>query len=175
MTTDRCPGCHAAVTPGAPWCTLCYTDLRTPAPEPQPAQPQPEPQPEPEPQPALYSAAMAAAPQPTGVQSTAVQSTAVLPPDPILDAPIIQAAPIARRGLAGWPCSCGTVVPMADDVCGNCGRSFLPTDGMPSVSLPGIGDVSTMDRGQKIVVTVMIALVVTGLFTALAFIAGSVL
>ena len=158
MTTDRCPGCHAAVTPGAPWCTLCYTDLRAPA--------QPEPEPQPEPQPAQYAAAMSAA---------GPRSAAVLPPDPILDAPIAQAAPIARRELAGWPCSCGTVVPLADDVCGNCGRTFLPTEATINVSLPGIGNVSTMDRGQKIVLTIVISLVITGLFTLVAFIAGSVL
>ena len=26
----RCPACAAALRPGAPWCTLCYADLRTP-------------------------------------------------------------------------------------------------------------------------------------------------
>ena len=33
-TTDppRCPGCAAAVRPGAPWCTQCYLDLRAPTP-----------------------------------------------------------------------------------------------------------------------------------------------
>jgi hypothetical protein len=107
--------------------------------------------------------------------AAAAQSTAVLPPDPILDAPIVRAAPIARRELAGWPCSCGTVVSMADDVCGNCGRTFLPAETLPSVSLPGIGDVSTMDRAQRIVLTVVAALVVTGLFMALLFVGGSVL
>lgn len=30
-----CPACGAALRPGAPWCTLCYADLR-PAPEPEP-------------------------------------------------------------------------------------------------------------------------------------------
>jgi hypothetical protein len=31
----RCPRCAALVRPEAPWCTLCYADLR-PAPEPEP-------------------------------------------------------------------------------------------------------------------------------------------
>ena len=30
-----CPACGAALRPGAPWCTLCYADLR-PTPEPEP-------------------------------------------------------------------------------------------------------------------------------------------
>jgi hypothetical protein len=151
VTTDRCPGCHAAVTPGAPWCTLCYADLRAPAPAPEPA---PE-----------YALATAATPQ----------STAVLPPDPILEGPIAQAAPVARRELAGWPCGCGSVVPMADDVCSHCGRSFLPAEGMPSVSLPVVGDVLTLERSQRIVLTIVAAVVVTGLFMALLFIGGSIL
>jgi len=27
----RCPSCSAAVTPSAPWCSLCHADLRVPA------------------------------------------------------------------------------------------------------------------------------------------------
>lgn len=34
MEEPRCPCCAALVRPGAPWCTLCYADLR-PAPEPE--------------------------------------------------------------------------------------------------------------------------------------------
>ena len=33
VTLTACPACGAALRPGAPWCTLCYADLRT-APEP---------------------------------------------------------------------------------------------------------------------------------------------
>ena len=36
MEEPRCPRCAALVRPEAPWCTLCYADLR-PAPEPEPA------------------------------------------------------------------------------------------------------------------------------------------
>lgn len=32
----RCPACAAAVRPDAPWCTLCWLDLRAPAPAPVP-------------------------------------------------------------------------------------------------------------------------------------------
>jgi hypothetical protein len=44
-----CPACGAALRPGAPWCTLCYADLRPApadaAPEPSYAPPSPPPVP----------------------------------------------------------------------------------------------------------------------------------
>jgi hypothetical protein len=151
VTSDRCPGCQAAVTPGAPWCTLCYADLRVPATAPAIAE---------------YAPSMAAIAQSTPAQTA---------PDPILDGPIAQAAPIARRELTGWPCGCGALVPMADNACSHCGRTFLPTDDMPSVSLPGVGDLSKMDRTQKIVVTIVAGLVATALLVGVLFVAGSIL
>jgi ribosomal protein L40E len=39
-----CPACGAALRPGAPWCTLCYADLR-PAPGPGPSAAPPDPAP----------------------------------------------------------------------------------------------------------------------------------
>ena len=157
MTTDRCPGCQAAVTPGAPWCTLCYADLRVPA----ATAPAPAPQPAPEP-------ALAVAPEPV--------AAVALAPDPILDAPVMKAAPVAGLPVAGWPClGCGSQVPLSDDVCGGCGRPFLIPDTMPSLSVPGIGDLRGMDRGQKILLTAVIGIVVTALFSAVAWLVGSVL
>lgn len=41
---SACPACGAALRPDAPWCTLCYADLR----------PKPEPEPLPEPPPAQH-------------------------------------------------------------------------------------------------------------------------
>lgn len=46
MTVDRCPHCHAAVPAGAPWCTLCYADLRVPVPAAAPAEAAASPEPE---------------------------------------------------------------------------------------------------------------------------------
>jgi hypothetical protein len=45
MTSNdlRCPQCSAHVSPGADWCTLCYTDLRPP-PEPPVVEAAPEPE-----------------------------------------------------------------------------------------------------------------------------------
>ena len=147
MTTDRCPACNAAVTAGAQWCTLCYTVLR-----------QPE-------------------PVPAGVVAQPIATAeASLPPDPILDAPVLQAQPVARQRSEGWPClTCGALVPLADDACTQCGQPFLPTDATPALALPGVGDLSRLDRGQKIVAMVVLALLVTGVLVGLAFVAGSVL
>jgi hypothetical protein len=158
VTTDRCPGCAAAVTPGAPWCTLCYADLRVPAATAavEPAVPM-----------AQYAPSMAAVSQST---------LAALAPDPILDGPVTKAPPVAGAQLAGWPClRCGAIVPMDDDVCTGCGQPFLPSEATPSLALPIVGDLGRMDRGQRIVVTIVAALLVTGLFVALAFLAGSIL
>ena len=99
-----------------------------------------------------------------------------LPPDPILDAPVIKAAPVAGQELSGWPClGCGAKVPLADDACPHCGSRFLPADEMPSLALPGVGDLTRMERPQKIVVMVVVSTVVTALLIAVAFLAGSVL
>jgi hypothetical protein len=100
---------------------------------------------------------------------------AALPPDPILDAPVFQAPPVAGTQAKGWPClGCGAMVPIEDDACSQCGQPFLPSDAMPSLALPGVGDLGRMERGQKIVVSVVLALVVMGLFVAIAFIGGSI-
>ena len=106
----------------------------------------------------------------------AAASAAELPPDPILDAPVAVAAPVARVQPVGWPClGCGATVPMADDACPGCGRPFLPSDAMPSIALPVVGDISRLDRAQRIVVTIVAALLAVGVFIVLAFIAGSIL
>jgi hypothetical protein len=143
------------VKPGAPWCTLCYADLRVPAEVSVPAEP--------------VSVSMGAP-----VSVPAVAET--LAPDPYLDAPVMAAPPVARAEPTGWPCTqCGARVPLADDACGTCGAPFLPTDTMPSLALPVVGDLSRLDRGQKIAATVVLALVVTAALVALISIAGSIL
>ena len=150
MTTDRCPACNAAVPARAEWCTLCYAVLRVPE---------------------TVPAAAARVESP----SVALPS-APLAPDSVLDAPVSQAAPVARQEAAGWPClGCGALVPLADNACSQCGRPFLPTDEMPSLALPVVGDLSRMERGQKIFVSAVLAVVVMAVFVAIAFIGGSVL
>ena len=155
MTSDRCPACNAAVPAGAKWCTLCYTVLRAPEPVPVPAQ---------VPVPAI-----------AGYGASSVD-IAQLPPDPILDAPVSQAAPVAGVKPAGWPCmGCGAVNPMDDDACSGCGRPFLTADEVPSLAVPGVGDLRGLDRGQKIAVLGVSAVVIMALLVAFAFIAGSIL
>ena len=153
MTTDRCPACGAAVTAGAPWCTLCYADLRVP--ETVPPTPRP------------------------GYDAPLVQQLPPaheLPPHPILDAPVSQAPPVARTPLAAWPClGCGAQVPLADNSCPHCGRPFLPAEELPSLALPVVGDVAQLDRAHKVVFVVGGATVVTALLVLFAFIAGSIL
>src|SRR4051794_29290959 len=92
---DRCPKCGAAVRFGDPWCTLCYADLRPPAP------PVVEP--------------------PAGVEPTPVAE-----PPPYIPAPVVGTDPLTAPLEAfaspvtgpSWPCTaCGTVNPLADDVC----------------------------------------------------------
>lgn len=135
-TATRCPHCRASVRPGAPWCTLCHADLR----------PAPEPAPEPVP--------VVAPPVAPGL-------------DP-LTAPAVQAGLPATSGDAIWPCTtCGAGNPISLDACAACGAGFLAglrdSEG-PLLELPGVGDLTRMSRGQRMllafgVVVAVIALV----------------
>ena len=131
--TGRCPSCGAAVRVGDPWCTLCYADLRPAPPVVEPVVESPAPSQEVGPleEPSAYR------PSPVGG------------PDP-LTAPInVVASPIAGPS---WPCpACGTVNPMADDVCSACGRHFLAgaRDDSPLLELPVVGDITKLSRGSR--------------------------
>jgi len=75
----------------------------------------------------------------------------------------------------GWPClGCGTMVPIAENSCLQCGRPFLPSDEMPTLALPGVGDLGRMDRGQRLFLSLAAAGLVTALIVLLAFIGGSI-
>ena len=158
MTTDRCPACNAAVPASAEWCTLCYAVLRAPEPV----------------------SAHVSAPAPGPVLPVSPVSP-LAAQDPLfdegfLDTPLSKAPPVAGAEAKGWPClGCGALVLLADNACSQCGRPFLPSDEMPSLALPGVGDLSRMDRGQKFAVTAVLALLAMGVLVAIAFIAGSVL
>lgn len=149
-TATRCPHCRASVRPGAPWCTLCHADLRPPPPPP----PAPEPQPAPVVVPAAPRAAV----------------------DPLT-------APAASLGLPGpvsadptWPCStCGAVNPIAANACGACGAGFLAglreTEG-PLLELPGVGDLTRMSRGQRMLLAFGVVLAFIALTALLGFVFG---
>jgi hypothetical protein len=153
---DRCPKCGAAVRVGDPWCTLCYADLRPPAPAP------PEP----------------VAPDP-------VLPTPLMPePGPVLEVPSGPdplTAPLENVGasrVAGpsWPCSaCGTVNPMASDVCSACGRHFLAgvrENEQPLLELPVVGDITRLNRGHRLAIGFGVVLAVVLLTMLLGFVFG---
>ena len=146
-TVTRCPHCRASVRPGAPWCTLCHADLR-------PAPPAPEPQP--------------------------TRSPGSVPPRAAVD-PLT--APAAVLGLPGpvsadptWPCStCGAINPIAADACGACGAGFLAglrESEAPLLELPGVGDLTRMSRGQRMLLAFGVVLAVIALTALLGFVFG---
>lgn len=128
-TATRCPHCRAGVRPGAPWCTLCHTDLR-PTPEPVPA-PRIDP--------------LTAAPKDLGLPSKVA--------DP------------------AWPCTtCGASNAITDDACAACGAGFLAglreSEG-PLLELPGVGDLTRMSRGQRMLIAFGVVLAVIALVALL--------
>lgn len=169
MTTARCPACGASVLDGAPWCTLCYTDLRAPAVAPAnavesvPAQPTP-----------LDGPPAAAAAPAAGATYTAARLDLL---DPLLDAPVATAA-AARRGPATWPCSaCGASVDLEQDVCTECGTPFLTgVDPVSTLDIPLVGAIRPLavsksskiwlvvGGGFLVCVLLMVFLSIVGLF-----------
>ena len=131
----RCPRCAALVAPRAPWCTLCYADLR---PVVEPAQD------------AVPGAL--AAPRAGRHRSAEVVGAAA---GDLLVRPRRAAAPTADRdaetGAPGWPCrGCGGQVPLARDACQICGAGFLDLDAAAvTVRLPWVGDLLAMSRARR--------------------------
>ena len=153
MTFDRCPHCRAAVALGTAWCTLCYADLRTVLAPGTARQPGPAPAGAP-----AVGTAIATAPA-TDISTVAGAGAG--------------ADPAHGRDQASWPCGrCGAGVDMRADVCPGCGAGFLAeladTPEL-TLSLPGIGVVSTHTRRGRftlaagVAVTVTVALVLVGL------------
>lgn len=130
MTTARCPACGASVADGAPWCTLCYADLRAPA------QPSTPPEPAQAVQPAAPAPTLPAAAAPAPAASVGVLDTA-------LDAPVSTARHAAARGPVTWPClTCGAAVYLDLDSCPHCGSRFLAgAEPAVEVDLPLLGRV----------------------------------
>jgi hypothetical protein len=137
VSSDRCPACAAAVPIGAPWCTLCFADLR----------PKPVAAPEPEP-----VHAVAPAPVPVSVGAASAPVDLPLPPDPILDAPVMRAPKIAGNRAATWPCTgCGVSVPIEEMACPACGAGFLAREKVSvSLRLPGVGDITQLSGSGRI-------------------------
>lgn len=143
----RCPHCRAAARPGAPWCTLCHADLRPPP-----------------------AAAAPPVPDPLILRPPV--------PDPLT-------APAHELGLAPapatpaaptWPCgTCGTPNPLTGDACSACGAGFLAglreSEG-PLLELPGVGDLTRMSRGQRLMLALGVVLTVVALTALLGLLAG---
>jgi hypothetical protein len=158
VTPARCPSCGAAVPDGAPWCSLCFADLR-------PAQPVVA---------SHRPVATVATPAPPVPQSVA-EPAVIRPNRPgrvPLDDPI---APPAQEPT--WPCqACGDRSPISSDTCVHCGSAFLAgADALPSAVLPVVGDLQAMSRGSRLVLALVAALGTTVLFVLLAFVFGKVL
>lgn len=160
MSLPRCPSCGAAVRADAPWCSLCYTDLR-PRPEPVAAPPRharpdldtgPDREPDLDPLTAPLELLLRAPGDP-------------LPPPP---------APTA--GAARWPCTaCGEQNPMEETTCAACGTAFL--DGLRAEArplLPGADRVVHLSRNARLTLALGLAVLVTVLVAAL-FLVGDIL
>ncbi|MGB8652723.1 MAG: hypothetical protein WCD35_18900 [Mycobacteriales bacterium] len=143
LRTAACPACGASLRPDAPWCTLCYADLRPkPAPEPHP------PVPGTPPPTAAYGV-------PAGDPLTQPLLDFLPPVTPSVTTPL--AAPVltpdAPAGAATWPCTrCATANPLSAPVCGACGAPFLAAlkdQAKPLLVLPLVGDLGRLSRGQR--------------------------
>ncbi|MBW3641146.1 MAG: zinc ribbon domain-containing protein [Actinobacteria bacterium] len=141
----RCPACAAALRPGAPWCTLCYADLRP---------------------------AAAPVPEPVVARATA---HAALDFDPLTAPAQALGLPASRAAgpdlaAISWPCmACETSNPYTVSVCTACGSAFLAglreAEG-PLLELPGVGDLTKLSRGQRLGLAAGVVLAIS-VFTAL--------
>ena len=143
LDRTRCPHCRASVRPDAPWCGLCHADLR----------PAPVPTPEPVPVPVRAPAVPAQQPAAAATDDRTDDLTDG-PTDEPTDGPT-------------WPCAtCGARNPLAADACTACGAGFLAglreSEG-PLLELPGVGDLTRMSRGQRMLVAFGVVLAVVAL------------
>jgi len=100
-------------------------------------------------------------------------------PEPVLLATI--AAPVVSRPrhaspAPGWPCTvCGADNALDAPACAGCGSGFLAAlrhTTEPSLTLPGVGDVSRLSRAARLGLAVLLGLLVALLLIGLVLIAG---
>jgi len=149
----RCPRCGAHVRSDAPWCTLCYADLR----------------PAPAPVPASVASVPASAEQPAPVAFDPLTA-----PLALLEGGGDDHQPTAPEKITGWPCTgCEAVVSFDDSACPACGIGFLDgAMGEPDIAQRiGGGGLST---GMQVMIIGGGSIGLAALITALLVIAGSV-
>lgn len=156
LAGSRCPACAAAVRPGAPWCTLCYHDLR-PAPRETVTPPVP-------PAPVTPPTTSAPVPPPTALVPLALLTPPTTP------------TPAAAPGAASWPCSaCGQANPYSVSACAACGTGFLAglreTEG-PLLELPVVGDLTALSRGRRLGLAAGVVLAVIALTVIVSLLFG---
>ncbi len=147
---SRCPACSAALRPGAPWCTLCYADLRP---------------------------AAAAEPEPVVARTTAYAAVDVDPltaPAEALGLPASEAAP--QSAATSWPCTaCESANPYSVSVCLVCGTAFLAAvreaEG-PLLEIPVVGDLTRLSRGQRLGLAAGVVLVISVLTALVGLVFG---
>jgi hypothetical protein len=162
VTSPRCPACGASVAENAPWCTLCYADLRAPVAAPEPAA-------------VAEPPAAVAAPAPAPAPQVAAAPSAV----DLLDRPSEAAPTVAPRAAAGWPCpSCSATVPLEEDRCPSCLTAFLAgADPVAPVDLPLVGPIRPLSVSKSSRVWLMLGgtMVVCVVLTALLALVGLLL
>ena len=102
----------------------------------------------------------------------------VAPSVPRVD-PLSAPAPalgLPNRSEPTWPCStCGAANAISADTCAACGAGFLAglreSEG-PLLELPGVGDLTRMSRGQRMLLAFGIVLAFIALTAILGFLFG---
>lgn len=145
VASSRCPSCAATLREGAPWCTLCFADLR-PATAPLPVE-------LPVPTEAAYGL-----PAPDPLAAAAPGPAPSVGPDPTW--------PCA---------TCGAANGLTADACAACGVGFLAglrETEAPLLALPVVGDLGAMSRAQRLglaaglVLAIVVLTALLGLLTA---------
>lgn len=159
---QRCPNCAALVRPGAPWCTLCYADLR-PAPaqlDARPATPALDPALDP------LTAPLAL------LERVAAHGSEVAGAAPVAEEPGVVAEEPESVPGASWPCRrCGVRVAFDELTCTSCGAPFLDAEANDDPVLRRIRSVSTP---AKAAIMIGGSVGLAGLFLGLMYVLGAV-